>query len=196
MTAFDPPFERLFYEDFNGGFRFKGVNTCWDILIFPTPKSEMQIWTGRQSFVRHCSGRHLECRICQSLATPPLQKTKILNERKIINGNYFSFIKYFRFFLINYLIASDWGRGSVVYIIITSVDQKLWIKWLIPPELQRLEKQKCWRQHYFERLQNCVKARLHLQFLLRFLLRFPPNACEQVDELRMFGVHVPSSEHS
>jgi hypothetical protein len=21
--------------------------------------------------------------------------------------------------------------------------------WLIPPELQRLEKQKCWRQHYF-----------------------------------------------
>ena len=23
MTAFDPPFERLFYEDFNGGFRFK-----------------------------------------------------------------------------------------------------------------------------------------------------------------------------
>ena len=24
MTAFDPPFERLFYEDFNGGFRFKG----------------------------------------------------------------------------------------------------------------------------------------------------------------------------
>jgi hypothetical protein len=37
MTAFDPPFERLFYEDFNGGFRFKGrVNTCRDILIFPT----------------------------------------------------------------------------------------------------------------------------------------------------------------
>jgi hypothetical protein len=24
MTAFDPPFERLFYEDFNGSFRFKG----------------------------------------------------------------------------------------------------------------------------------------------------------------------------
>jgi hypothetical protein len=24
MTAFDPPFERLFYGDFNGGFRFKG----------------------------------------------------------------------------------------------------------------------------------------------------------------------------
>jgi hypothetical protein len=24
MTAFDPQFERLFYEDFNGGFRFKG----------------------------------------------------------------------------------------------------------------------------------------------------------------------------
>jgi hypothetical protein len=24
MTAFDPPFERLFYEDFNGCFRFKG----------------------------------------------------------------------------------------------------------------------------------------------------------------------------
>ena len=24
MTAFDPPFERLFYEDFNGGFRLKG----------------------------------------------------------------------------------------------------------------------------------------------------------------------------
>ena len=24
MTAFDPPFERLFYEDFNAGFRFKG----------------------------------------------------------------------------------------------------------------------------------------------------------------------------
>ena len=30
MTEFDPPFERLFYEDFNGGFHFKGgggVNT-------------------------------------------------------------------------------------------------------------------------------------------------------------------------
>jgi hypothetical protein len=28
MTAFDPPFEKLFCEDFNGGFRFKGrVNT-------------------------------------------------------------------------------------------------------------------------------------------------------------------------
>jgi hypothetical protein len=39
MTAFNPPFERLFDEDFNGGFRFKGrVNTCRDILIFPTPK--------------------------------------------------------------------------------------------------------------------------------------------------------------
>ena len=24
VTALDPPFERLFYEDFNGGFRFKG----------------------------------------------------------------------------------------------------------------------------------------------------------------------------
>ena len=24
MTAFDTPFERLFYEDFNGGFGFKG----------------------------------------------------------------------------------------------------------------------------------------------------------------------------
>ena len=24
MTAFDTPFERLFYEDFNGGFLFKG----------------------------------------------------------------------------------------------------------------------------------------------------------------------------
>ena len=24
MTAFDPPFERLFYEYFNSGFRFKG----------------------------------------------------------------------------------------------------------------------------------------------------------------------------
>ena len=24
MTAFDPLFERLFYEDFNGGFRFIG----------------------------------------------------------------------------------------------------------------------------------------------------------------------------
>ena len=23
MTAFDPPFERLLYEDFNGGFGFK-----------------------------------------------------------------------------------------------------------------------------------------------------------------------------
>ena len=28
-------------------------------------------------------------------------------------------------------------------------------------------------------------------------LRFSPSdACERVDELRMFGVHVPSSEHS
>ena len=28
MTAFDPPFEKLFCEDFNGGFRFKRrVNT-------------------------------------------------------------------------------------------------------------------------------------------------------------------------
>ena len=36
MTPFDAPFERLFYEDFNGGFRFKGrVNTCRDILISP-----------------------------------------------------------------------------------------------------------------------------------------------------------------
>ena len=44
MTAFDPPLERLFCEDFNGGFRFKGrVNTCRDILIFPTRKSEMLI---------------------------------------------------------------------------------------------------------------------------------------------------------
>jgi hypothetical protein len=34
MTPFDPPFERLFYEDCNSGFRFKGrVNTCRDILI-------------------------------------------------------------------------------------------------------------------------------------------------------------------
>jgi hypothetical protein len=24
MMAFDPPFERFFYGDFNGGFRFKG----------------------------------------------------------------------------------------------------------------------------------------------------------------------------
>jgi hypothetical protein len=36
MTAFDPPFERLFYEDFNGGFRLKGggVYTCRDIINF------------------------------------------------------------------------------------------------------------------------------------------------------------------
>jgi hypothetical protein len=34
--------------------------------------------------------------------------------------------------------------------------------------------------------------RLHLQFLLRFLVRFSPSdACEGVDELRMFAVHVP-----
>ena len=35
MTAFDTPFERLFYEDFNGGFGFKGgrVNTRRDIFI-------------------------------------------------------------------------------------------------------------------------------------------------------------------
>jgi hypothetical protein len=38
-----------------------------------------------------------------------------------------------------------------------------------------------------------LKARL--QFLLR--ARFSPSdACERVDELRMFGVHVPLSEHS
>ena len=52
------------------------------------------------------------------------------------------------------------------------------------------------------RSKNCkckwvLKARLHLQFLLRFLVRFSPSdACERVDELQMFGVHVPSSEHS
>jgi hypothetical protein len=34
MTAFDPPFERLLYEDFNGGFGFKGgVNTRRDTFI-------------------------------------------------------------------------------------------------------------------------------------------------------------------
>ena len=33
------------------------------------------------------------------------------------------------------------------------------------------------------------KARLHLLFLLRFLVRFSPSdACERVDELGMFGV--------
>ena len=38
---------------------------------------------------------------------------------------------------------------------------------------------------------------VHMQFLLWFLVRFSPSdACERVDELRMFGVHVPSSEHS
>ena len=34
----------LAYEDLNGGFRFKGgggVNTPRDLLIFPTPKSEI-----------------------------------------------------------------------------------------------------------------------------------------------------------
>ena len=42
MTAFDPPLKRLFYEDFNGGFRFKGrVNTGRDILILSTRKSEL-----------------------------------------------------------------------------------------------------------------------------------------------------------
>jgi hypothetical protein len=42
-----------------------------------------------------------------------------------------------------------------------------------------------------------LKARLHLQFLLRFLVRFSPSdAREQVGELRMFGEQVPSSEHS
>jgi hypothetical protein len=47
------------------------------------------------------------------------------------------------------------------------------------------------------KLRNYLKARLHLQFLLRFLLQFSlSNACERVDELRMFGVYVPSSEHS
>ena len=45
----------------------------------------------------------------------------------------------------------------------------------------------------FERLQNCVKARWHFHFLLRFP---PSNTCERVDELRMFEVHVPSSKHS
>jgi hypothetical protein len=30
---------------------------------------------------------------------------------------------------------------------------------------------------------------IHLRFLLRFS---PSDACERVDELRMFGVHVPS----
>ena len=25
---------------------------------------------------------------------------------------------------------------------------------------------------------------------------FPSDACERIDELRMFGVHVPSSEYS
>jgi hypothetical protein len=38
----------------------------------------------------------------------------------------------------------------------------------------------------------CHKACLHLQFLLRFLVRFSSaEGCERVDELRMFGVHVP-----
>jgi hypothetical protein len=32
MTAFDPPFERLFYEDFNGGFRFKGGQILAEIF--------------------------------------------------------------------------------------------------------------------------------------------------------------------
>jgi hypothetical protein len=32
-----------------------------------------------------------------------------------------------------------------------------------------------------------LKARLHLQLLLRFLVRFSPSdSCERVDELRMF----------
>jgi hypothetical protein len=47
MTAFDPPFERLFYGDFNGGFRFKGgVNTCRDILNFLLSKVEICNMTG------------------------------------------------------------------------------------------------------------------------------------------------------
>jgi hypothetical protein len=38
------------------------------------------------------------------------------------------------------------------------------------------------------------KTGLHF---LRFLVRYSPSdACERVDELRMFGVHAPSSEHS
>jgi hypothetical protein len=48
MTAFDPPFERLFYEDFNGGFRFKGggVNTSRDIFNFLLSKVGICNMTG------------------------------------------------------------------------------------------------------------------------------------------------------
>jgi hypothetical protein len=38
-----------------------------------------------------------------------------------------------------------------------------------------------------------LKARLHLQFLLRFLVRCSPSdACDRVDELRIFGARVPN----
>jgi hypothetical protein len=43
MTEFDPPFERLFYEDFNGGFHFKGGG--WILVeIFTSEAIEWKIW--------------------------------------------------------------------------------------------------------------------------------------------------------
>jgi hypothetical protein len=85
MTAFDPPFERLFYEDFSRKCEYEPDDN---------PSSAI------------AADAILNAGFASRSATPPLP---IFPRAPI---NYFSSIKYFRFFLINYLITSDWGRSD------------------------------------------------------------------------------------